>query len=305
MKSEDKCDWCGSDGNQVVVSIPFGKYVLPVSSIDFVKFRKCSQCGTFSRVDKPSDLILSELYGDSYTPYKESPKSTRSNKIIGHILNVVANRDLQRIYTQSRGLRLLDFSAGTLFFGINRQKDGLSVTVSDISDRLENDAAVNNIDFLVASDTTLNQSISSRFDIVHAAHVIEHTSEIKKIVVSLIQLIPQAGVLHLSYPNARSLLLKINAARCLRFFDPTHISIPPGNVLSEFIRDKYPQVTIKRYQESNVSDVLRFLNNSYRIPNQRSLRGLFRLLSSNFICVISRFLRQSEREHMVITKHGN
>jgi 2-polyprenyl-3-methyl-5-hydroxy-6-metoxy-1,4-benzoquinol methylase len=305
MIIEDKCDWCGSDRKQILYTIPFYKYALPISSIDVVKFRKCRKCGTFSRVDKPSDLILSELYGDSYTPYQTSTRSTRSRKIIGHILNVVANRDLRKIYTQSRGLRLLDFSAGTLFFGINRQKDGLSVTVSDISDRLRNDAAANNIDFLVANDTTLKKSMSSRFDIIHAAHVIEHTSDIKKTVVDLIELTPQAGVLHVSYPNARSLLLKVKAARCLRFFDPTHISMPPGKVLSEFIREKYPQVTIKRYQESNVSDVLRFLNNSYQMPNQRSIRGIYRFLFSNLICVVSRFLRQSEREHMVITKHGN
>jgi hypothetical protein len=81
--------------------------------------------------------------------------------------------------------------------------------------------------------------------------------------------------------------------------------MPPGNMLSEFIREKYPQTTIKRYQESNVSDVLRFLNDSYQIPNQRSLQGLFRLLSANFICLVSRILRQSEREHMVIIKHGD
>lgn len=305
MIIENKCDWCGSAKNQILHTIPFSKYAIPISSIDVVEFRKCRQCGTFSRVDKPSDLTLSELYGDSYTPYQASTRSTRSRKIIGHILNVVANRDLQKIYTQSRGLRLLDFSAGTLFFGVNRQKDGLFVTVSDISDRLRNDAAANNIDFLVASDLTLNQSIGSPFDIIHAAHVIEHTSDMKKTVVDLIELMPQTGVLHVSYPNARSFLLKVNPTRCLSFFDPTHITMPPGNILSEFIREKYPQITIKRYQESNVSDVLRFLNNSYQIPSQRSLRGLVRLLSANFICVISRFLRLSEREHMVITKHGN
>lgn len=305
MLIENKCDWCGSDRDQILYTIPFYKYALPISSIDVVKFRKCRQCGTFSRVDKPSDLILSELYGDSYTPYHASTMSNHSEKILGHMLNGVVNRDLQKIYVQTRGLRLLDFSAGTLFFGINRQKDGLSVTVSDISDRLRNDAAANNIDFLVASDTTLNQSMTSTFDIIHAAHVIEHTSDPKRTVVDLIELTSQAGVLHLSYPNARSLLLKVKAARCLRFFDPTHLTIPPGNILSEFIRAKYPQITIKRYQESNVSDVLRFLNYSYQMPDQKSIRGVCRFLYSNLICVVSRILKQSEREHMVITKHGN
>jgi|688.fasta_scaffold29115_6 2-polyprenyl-3-methyl-5-hydroxy-6-metoxy-1,4-benzoquinol methylase len=305
MTIETKCEWCGSAGNQVVVSIPFDKYALPVSSIEVVKFKKCQTCGTFSRIDKPNDLVLSQLYGDSYTPYQDSPESTRSEKIIGHILNVAANRYLQKIYSQSHGLRLLDFSAGTLKFGVSRQKDGLSVTVSDISTRLQNDAAANNIDFLVASDTTLNAAASSRFNIIHAAHVLEHTSDMKQTVVDLIELIPPTGVLHVSYPNARSLLLKVSPTRCLSFFDPTHISMPPGNMLSEFIREKYPQTTIKRYQESNVSDVLRFLNDSYQIPNQRSLQGLFRLLSANFICLVSRILRQSEREHMVIIKHGD
>lgn len=305
MIVENKCDWCSSDRNQIMVSIPFNKYVLPVSSIEVVRFKKCRQCGTFSRVDKPSDLVLFELYGDSYTPYQKSPNSARSNKIIGHILNFVANRNLQKLYTRSRGLRLLDFSAGTLFFGINRQKDGLSVTVSDISDRLRDDAAANNIGFWVASDQTLNQPMSSRFDIIHAAHVIEHTSDLKKTVVALIDLMPRTGALHLSYPNARSLLLKVDPTRNLSFFDPTHISMPPGNVLSGFIKDAYPRVTITRYQESNVSDVLRFLNSSYQIPDQKSLQGFFRLLCANLICVVSKILRQSEREHMVITKHGD
>ncbi len=299
----DVCGWCGSARSRKSINLASGSFGLSQLRTSELVFRFCDNCGAYSQMPFPTTDDLNSLYGDEYSPYVSSPLFRYSKKIISHPLNAISEWSLRRTYQSVHGSHLLDFSAGTLNFAKNRQRENYVVSVTDINDRLKSESALNSISFSVSDDASIRAVQTTQYNIVHAAHVIEHSRNPKKLLSDLFALVAPGGVLHISFPNSNSLLVRLFPNRCLRHFDPTHLVLPNGSEIELYVKGVFPDSSTKRIQESSISDVLRFLTSSYHLESQKTFFGIFRYVASNLICIITRVARRAEREHLLIVKN--
>jgi 2-polyprenyl-3-methyl-5-hydroxy-6-metoxy-1,4-benzoquinol methylase len=193
------------------------------------------------------------------------------------LINPSLRREIADVYNkQTDESTALDVGAGTINYGLTLKSLGFEVTVLERGSHLQEDATTNGLTFISSDAAEMKSRLGEeRFSLVHAAHVLEHVEDPKRLLLDLITLAQPGGILHVSFPCVESILVRLKSSRWLSGFEPRHLYLPDSRVVESWLNGLEQVESVRRVGESSPVDVGRWIVGRY---NLGELRGLSRKL---------------------------
>ena len=308
MMNKMQCHWCEAiNATRKLVQVSWAKFDLqPLEGKELV-FSQCVECLCYSQNPLPSKEHLASLYNDNYLPYVNSARPNMSLLSKSSFkLNPKLEKLLENTYSVKRaGSTVLDVGAGTSRFGLVLKERGFQVTLADISQRLEHDAILSGMKFIRAEAQNLRDlSNQGKYSIVHAAHVIEHVESPKTFLNDLLSLTEPGGIVHISFPCADSLLVKMRAERWLSGFEPRHLNLPSMKTITHWLQQHEEVEKVESSMEANPRDVASWFLKRYKIQNIPKLFRITLTCLSLVVAFIFSKLGPTDRAHLIVRKQS-
>tara|TARA_B100000315_G_C14590665_1_gene595553 strand:+ start:2568 stop:3491 length:924 start_codon:yes stop_codon:yes gene_type:complete len=271
---------------------------------------RCVKCGFMFLNPLPSCEVLDEIYnGYDYFEGYYGNGSRKSEYIAGmwdHSKNDLKTINLINLFKKSG--KLLDLGCAGGRFMINARKSGFSVygiepnkkMATHAKEKLELEVLCRNIEDVSLEDR--------RFDIIHAADVLEHLLGLPKTMVTIKNVLEDDGILVISQPltynrSFYNLFLGINMLikkdRYQSQNPPTHLWEFNFATLRKFIENMGFEILYYNISESKSRAL-----SIYKSPTLKNLLGHYSKNISSFLSnnPISKMLKMGDRATVVCKK---
>lgn len=186
------------------------------------KLVRCASCGFHFTNPIPAESIIGTYYqSEDYVSHSSSKKG-----LINRVYNLVRNHTLKRkvklVSRVSKGIKLLDFGAGTGHFLNQAKLNGFEVLGLEPDDQARSFAKANFSIELKSTETLVDLEKES-FSVITMWHVLEHVYHLQRDFKLLVDLLEKSGVLIIAVPNMSSYDAKHYAEFWAAYDVPRHL----------------------------------------------------------------------------------
>lgn len=195
----------------------------------------CTACGLVQLHPMPPRERLDALYGDAY--FASDDPGVGYDDYTGREAESLAtfSDDARRIRAFAPGDRLLEVGCGFGYFLTAAARAGFDVCGIDASPRAVAEASRRAPGRVARGSLDAAELAGRRFDVIFAAHVVEHVSEPRAFVAKLASHLAPGGVLVLVTPNVKSLLARVSGRRWVSFKVPEHVAFYAPDTLRRLL----------------------------------------------------------------------
>lgn len=200
--------------------------------------RDCAACGLTQLDPMPPRALLDELYGDDY--FGSSQAGVGYGDYASQEEEYLATfaDDVRRIRAFAPGGSLLEVGCGFGFFLQQAAEASFEIWGIDASERAVAESARRFPGRVFRGAVGEVPELADRhFDVIFAAHLIEHISEPRPFVEDLAGRLAPGGHLVLVTPNVRSLLARVSGARWVSFKIPEHVVFYAPETIGRLLRN--------------------------------------------------------------------
>lgn len=228
------------------MTCPFclSKKTIFFASKDVHEFNRCLTCKSLFIRKLPSKKSLNKYYERQFLHadglINESILRTRSKQIL---------KKLKIKYPFAK--TICDVGSGCGFFIDEANKLGFKVLGIEPSKQLTHTATANyKVSQFIGSLETYLKKHNKQFDVVTCIHVIEHVTQPRKFIRSLLQLVNEEGVLFLETPNADSHLINVEKDKYTFLIPPEHLWILSKDAIEKLLPKNSQIIAISTYSYS-------------------------------------------------------
>ncbi|MGH0031437.1 MAG: class I SAM-dependent methyltransferase [Myxococcota bacterium] len=186
--------------------------------------RDCRACGLTQLDPMPPRALLDELYGDEYFESGDAGVGYGDYASQEEEYRATFADDVRRIRQFADGGRLLEVGCGFGFFLAEASAAGFDAWGVDASERAVRESAARLPGRVFRGAVgDVPELASQRFDVIFAAHLIEHISEPRPFLADLVSRLAPGGHLVLVTPNVASWLARLSGRRWVSFKIPEHV----------------------------------------------------------------------------------
>lgn len=200
--------------------------------------RDCAGCGLTQLHPMPPRALLDELYGDDYFESDDAGRGYGDYASQEPEYLATFADDVRRIRSFASGGRLLEVGCGFGYFLEVAARAGFDVHGVDASQRAVDESSRRFPGRVFRGAVgDVPELAEQRFDVIFAAHLIEHISEPRPFVADLASRLERGGVLTLVTPNVRSLLARVSRRRWVSFKIPEHVVFYAPDTMRQLLRE--------------------------------------------------------------------
>jgi SAM-dependent methyltransferase len=200
--------------------------------------RDCRACELTQLHPMPPRALLDELYGDDYFESDDDGRGygDYASQEPEYLATFADDVDRIRDFTPSG--RLLEVGCGFGYFLEVAARAGFDVRGVDASRRAVDESSRRFPGRVFPGAVgDVPELAEQRFDVIFAAHLIEHISEPRPFVADLASRLATNGLLVLVTPNVRSLLARISGRRWVSFKIPEHVVFYSPETIGRLLRE--------------------------------------------------------------------
>jgi 2-polyprenyl-3-methyl-5-hydroxy-6-metoxy-1,4-benzoquinol methylase len=206
--------------------------------IDGFAVCECRGCGLVQVVPMPARARLDELYGDDYFESDEAGRGY--GDYAGQDAEYLAtfSEDARRIAGFASGGALLEVGCGFGYFLEAAAAEGFDVWGVDAAERAVAESARRFPGRIFRGPPSQVEALAGRrFDVIFAAHLIEHVSEPRPFVADLAARLAPGGHLVLVTPDVRSWLSRLSGSRWVSYKLPEHVTFYAPDTMRRLLHD--------------------------------------------------------------------